>query len=162
MSKLLDFTGVTMPLGNYGLTDNSGTKTTFDANQIFYAIDGKTYGLTSARADATTGTTDYVTGAAITLTANKARLVVWCLTTTATDIPKLIAGPAVDMDNGTMLTPPQFPAIPAGLCPVAYMLVKAGATTSGTWTFGSSNWDATGVTNTTVNICGMANATPTS
>ena len=48
-----------------------------------------------------------------------------------------------------------FPDIPATEVPFAYHTPKAGTTVSGTWTFGSSNWNATGMTVGTVVNCSM-------
>lgn len=49
-----------------------------------------------------------------------------------------------------------FPDIPTTEVPLSYHTLKAGTTVSGTWTFGSSNWNATGITvGTVVNLFGM-------
>jgi len=135
-----------------GLTGISGAATTFStgATTLQYAVLGKA----ATKATVTAGaspTTDAVTGNAITLVPNKGMVVVWCL-----DLPgnvKVVAGPAADLDSaGNFKVYPQFPGVPDTLCPFAYHVIKAGSTTVGTWTFGSSNWNATGLSHTVVDV----------
>lgn len=117
---------------------------------ISYCIGGK--GFTKAAiTGGTTPTTDAATGAAITLTANHGRVVVWALD--AAGAVKCYAGPIEDLDSaGNFTVAPAFPAIPDTVTPFNYTVLKAGATTSGTWTFGTSNWNATGMTVTDVDV----------
>lgn len=135
-----------------GLTGISGAATTHStgATAVQYAIGGKAY--TKAQiSGGTTPTTDFVTGSQITLTANKGRCVVWCFDSSGN--VRVVAGPVVDLDSaGEFTLAPEFPAIPDTLTPFAYTLHRAGSTLSGTFTFGSSNWNTTGMTHTVVDV----------
>lgn len=133
-----------------GLLTATGAETVYDTTvTINYVIDGK-IDTRTAVTDGVTPTTDHVTGAAITLTANKSRCVVWGLI--AGDTVKCIAGPIVDWNGSAYNVPPSFPAIPDAFVPFAYQIIKGASTVSGTWTFGTSNWNATGVTSAIVNV----------
>lgn len=132
-----------------GLLTATGAETVYDTTvTINYVIGGK-IDTRTAVTDGTTPTTDYVTGSAITLTANKARTVVWGLI--AGDTVKVIAGDIVDWDGVAFNVAPPFPSIPDAFVPFAYQILKAGSD-AGTITFGSSNWNATGFTNAIVNV----------
>ena len=133
-----------------GLLTATGAETVHDTTvTINYVIDGKIRTKT-AITDGVTPTTDAVTGAAFdALTANKGCIFLWCLDSSGT--VKVIQGPIADMAGGSFVNPPQFPDFPDTLVPFAYMVAKA-ASTAGTITFGSSNWNATGFTNAIVNI----------
>jgi len=133
-----------------GLLTATGAETVHDTTvTINYCINGKSATKT-AITDGATPTTDYVTGNAITLTANYARTVVWGLISGGT--VKCIAGDTVDWDGSAFQVPPPFPAIPDAFVPFAYQIIKGGSTVSGTWTFGSSNWNATGITSAIVDV----------
>jgi hypothetical protein len=135
-----------------GLTGISGAVTTHStgATAVQYAIGGKAYSKAQI-SGGTTPTTDAVTGSAITLTANKARAVVWAFDSGGN--VKVVAGPIVDLDSaGGYVLAPEFPSIPDSLTPFAYTLHKAGSTLSGTFTFGTSNWNTTGMTHTVVDV----------
>lgn len=130
------------------LTGLSGAATTYSSSAFGYAIDGVAYA-NGANSGAATPTTDAATGAAITLTANKARAIVWVVNAAGTE--RVLAGPIVDWtDTTASSTPCPLPAIPAGHAPFAAHTIQGGATLSGTWTFGVSNWNATGLTVGTV------------
>lgn len=152
------YQNLTQPLGCWNLTGITGAATTYSSSACGYAIDGIAY-LDAANSTAATPTTDAVTGAAITLTANHGRVVLWCVDTSGNT--KCIAGPICDMSGGVFDENPTFPDVPSGYCPVAYTVHKGASTVSGTWTFGSSNWNATGMTHTTVNLAGMPPRVPT-
>lgn len=144
-----NLTGATAALGKFGLTGISGAATTFTTNALTlpYAIRGKAYtnAQVSAGATPTTDTASGVNnGLAITLTAGKGRCVVWGVNAAGTEL--VCAGPIVDLDSANaFILAPQFPSLPLDFCPCAYTLHKAGSTTVGTWTFGVSNWNATGM-----------------
>jgi len=145
-----------------GLTGLSGAATTFStgATAVQYAVGGKAFTKATVTGGATP-TTDAVTGTAITLTANQGRAVVWCLDSAGA--VKAVAGPVVNLDSaGNFLLAPEFPAIPDTLTPFAYTLHKAGSTLSGTWTFGTSNWNTTGMTHTVVDVLVLPNRPQTS
>lgn len=133
-----------------GLLTATGAETVYDTTAtINYVLDGVIAQLTAVT-DGVTPTTDYVTGDAITLTASHARVVVWGLISGGT--VKAIAGDIVDWDGTSFSVPPPFPAIPETFVPFATQLIKGASTVSGTWTFGSSNWNATGITSSIKNV----------
>lgn len=132
-----------------GLLTATGGETVYDTTvTINYVLDGK-IATKTAVTDGVTPTTGYVSGSAITLTANKARVVVWGLISGGT--VKVIEGDIVDWNGTAFVVPPPFPNIPDTFVPFAYQILKAGST-AGTITFGSSNWNATGFTNAIVNV----------
>lgn len=136
-----------------GLLTATGAETVYDTTvTINYVLNG-VFAQKTAVTDGVTPTTDAISGSAITLTANKARMVVWCLISGGT--VKALAGPIVDWDGVAFKQAPQFPDIPDAYVPFAYQLLKGGATLSGTWTFGSSNWNATGLTSAIKNLAFM-------
>lgn len=139
-----------------GVLTATGAETVHDTTvTISYCINGKALTKT-AITDGVTPTTDYNTGNAITLTAGYARTVVWALN--ASGAVKAMAGPIVTWDGTNFGSTPEFPPIPNDVCPIAYQIIKGGSTVSGTWTFGSSNWNATGITAATpVNVLTLPN-----
>jgi len=142
-----------------GLLTATGGVTTYDTTvTINYVLNGKIATKTAITAG-TTPTTDYVTGESITLTASKGRVVVWGLISGGT--VKVIAGPIVDWDGTNFRPAPDFPAIPDDFVPFAYQILKA-SSSAGTITFGSSNWNATGFTNSIVNVAVLPNRPQTS
>lgn len=130
-----------------GLTGISGAATTYTtANAVLSAINGKSYSK-AAVTGGTTPTTDVVTGAAfVGLTAGYGSVFVWGVNASGTI--SVCQGTVEKLDSvGAFATAaPSFPPVPDTVAPFAYVVVKAGATTSGTWTFSSSNWNATGIT----------------
>jgi hypothetical protein len=139
-----------------GMTGISGAATTFTtANAVIFAIGGKAYSK-AAVSGGTTPTTDGVTGAAFTaLVANQGCTFVWCLNA-AGDINVVQGGvDELDVDGNFKTGRPQFPILPATLTPFAYQVTKAGSTTAAAWTFGSSNWNTTGLTHTVQDVLVM-------
>ena len=144
--------------GTFAITGAANTHAT--TTVINYAIDGFGY-IKTAITGGTTPTTDALKGTLITLTANQARTVIWALdaagTVTAT------AGPVVPWNGGTTAPDygfgpsaiPQLPSWAAGSAPFAITLLKAGSTLVGTWTFGTSNWNAAGFTSVIKNLVGI-------
>lgn len=153
--------------GNYvttkaGLTGLSGAATTFTtANAVIYALLGIAFSK-AAVAGGATPVVDGVTGAAITLTKDKGTVVVWALDD-AGNI-KAVQGSVTDLDaSGNFATAaPQFPNLPDTLTPFAYSIHKAGSTTVGTWTFGVSLWNATGLSHSVKDILSMPQRPQTS
>lgn len=136
-----------------GLLTATGAETVYDTTvTIDYVLDGVIASKTAVT-DGTTPTTDYVSGDAITLTASKARVVVWGLISGGT--VKVIAGDIVDWDGTAFNVAPPMPTIPDTFVPFATQLIKGASTVSGTWTFGSSNWNATGITSSIKNVAWM-------
>lgn len=136
-----------------GLLTATGGVTTHDTTvTINYVLNGKIATKTAITTGATP-TTDYVTGDAITLTKNNGRTVVWGLISGGT--VKVIAGPITEWDGTDWLNgagAPDFPNIPDDFVPFAYQVIKGASTVSGTWTFGTNNWNATGITSTITNV----------
>ena len=150
-----DLIGLTMQCVKAGLTGISGAASTHStgATTLQYAIRGKAYSKAQI-SGGTTPTTDDVSGSAITLTANQGRVVVWSLDSSGN--VKCQAGPVVDLDSAGAFIDGKMPPMPwvdlSSRAPFAYTVHKAGSTTSGTWTFGTSNWNATGLTHTVVDV----------
>jgi hypothetical protein len=139
-----------------GLTGLSGAATTFSTGvTIVASLLGKAISK-AAVAGGATPTTDAATGLAITLKANFGTVVLWCLD--ADGNVKVLGGTTEALDeSGNFIAAPQFAAVTDDLVPFAYSVHKAGATTVGTWTFGTSLWNATGLTHTAVDIIAIPN-----
>lgn len=146
-----------------GLLTATGAETVHDTTvTIVYALDGKIKTKT-AITDGATPTTDYNTGVAFPALVGGASvagayghgcIVVWGLLWSDGSV-KCMMGPHAELDvNGNFKwDAPQFPAIPAGVVPFAYQVLKAGATASATAiVFGTANWNATGFTNVIQNV----------
>ena len=149
------FPGMTGVYSRGALTA-TGAETVFDTTvSIHYSIGGKMY-IKTAITDGVTPTTDHNTGVAFktltgTTTSGKACVFVWGLN--AGGDVKVCQGPVVDTDASGNIEDPGlfFPAVKDDIAPFAYMVAKHAGTAS-TITFGSSNWNATGFTNTIVNV----------
>ncbi len=143
--------GGNLAIGSAALTGLSGAATTYSTSAFSSVIRGvqRAKALVSGGA---TPTTDAVTGAAMTLVANQAAVFVWGVNAAGT--VQVIKGATVAWTDTTAgSTEVKLPALPDTFCPFAYVVIKAGSTTSGTWTFGSSNWNATGIViDTVVNL----------
>ena len=144
-----------------GLLTATGAVTTYDTTaSIVFMIDGKIETKT-AITNGVTVTTDYNTGlafsalvggASVANTPGHGTVMVWGLITGGT--VKCVQGSVESLDMlGNFINAPQFPALPAGFCPFAYQVLKAGATASATAiVFGTANWNASGFTNAIVNV----------
>lgn len=143
-------------LAKAGLTGLSGAVTTFTtASAVVYALLGKAFSK-AAVAGGATPTVDFVTNKAITLVAGFGTVVLWCLD--AAGNIRAVQGSTEPLDaSGVFVNAPQFPALPDTLVPFAYSVHKAGATTVGTWTFGVSNWNATGLSHVAQDIIALPN-----
>lgn len=135
-----------------GLLTATGAESVYDTTvTIQFCLKGKMGTARTAVADGDTPETGNTSGAAITLTANYGRVVVWGLKSDATVVVE--EGPVASLNSaGDFITAPLFPDIPDAVCPFAYQVIKADSTTVGTWDFGTDNWNATGVTNAIVNV----------
>lgn len=115
-----------------------------NATTLNYAIKGKFYGKAFNTALATP-TTDATTAAAfLPVLANQGSVYVVGYDK---DASAIIAsqGSIQALDAaGKFITAPQFPAIPDTMCPFGYIVVS-NISTGSAWTFGTSNWNATGV-----------------
>ena len=141
------------------LTGLSGAATTYSSSVFGYALAGRALQKALVSGGATP-TTDGATGAAMTLTANQAAAFVWAVNSAGT--VSVYKGPTVSWTDTTAnSTACPLPVIPATVTPFAAHTVQAGSTTSGTWTFGSSNWNATGIASITVrNLAGQLDSAP--
>lgn len=144
-----------------GLLTATGAVTTYDTTvTINYVLDGKIATKTAITTGATV-TTDYNTGlafpalvggASVANVPGQGAVAVWGLIAGGTVKVVMSKAKALDM-QGNFVVAPQFPPIPAGFVPFAYQVLKAGATASATAiVFGTANWNATGFTNTIVNV----------
>lgn len=139
-------------LGNAGLTGISGGATTYSTGSagFDFAIDGKVYSKTQV-SGGTTPVVDGTTGNAINLTANYGTVVVWGINSGGT--VSVYQGDEESLDSaGNFIVAPEFPQLPSTVAPFAYSIHKGGSTLSGTFTFGSSNWNTAGMTHTVVNV----------
>jgi hypothetical protein len=131
----------------------AGTTTTISSTgTIHYCIKGKT-ATKSALSNTATPTTDVTTSAAFpSLSANQGTVVVIGLDSSGN--VKAAQGPIRPLDSsGLFIDQPQFPIVPDTVCPIGYIVLKAGSTLSGTWTFGTNNLSGvTGMTYTFVSV----------
>ncbi len=130
----------------------AGTLATISStNAVMYAVEGKIQ--TKAQmTNVATPTTDAVTGAAFTgVLANKGSIFAICLDIAAA--VKVVQGSIVDLDSAGAFKQslPQFGPMPNTLCPIGYLIIKAGSTANNTtgFIFGTSNMvGVTGITYT--------------
>lgn len=157
--SLQEASGGSRAWGNFTLTGLSGAATTYSSSAVPFSIAGKMF-TKAAVSGGATPTTDGNTGAAMTLTANQAACFVWGLDSSGT--VKVYKGATQSYTDTTAnSTACPLPNIPDTIAPVAMLVIKAGATTVGTWTFGSSNWNATGIViDTVVNLAGSPSHIP--
>ncbi len=148
---------VTLAAGTTSTLSTTGTTT--------FAIRGKAYTKT-VLANVATPTTDFATGAAfLPVAANYGS--VYTIGFDHSGNLKAVQGTIVPLDgivSSNLFYPnaPQFGGLgPAGsgstnndFCPIGYIVIKNG-TTGSAWTFGWSNWDATGITATYVDVITM-------
>ena len=150
---LFDIRGGTMNLATTALTGLSGAATTVSTTGTpAYMLKGVLKASTNQSGGATP-TTDITTGAAfVPLTTGKGCVFVFGWDSSAPTVFKVAQGKVVntaDVTNGSAAY--EFPSIPATFCPVAYVTISYVG--SSTWTFGTSNWNATTTTiGTVVNI----------
>jgi hypothetical protein len=147
--------------GKAGIGGLSGAATTFTtANQVYYAVNGKAASKAALTATAVP-TTDGATGAAF-----KAQLpsTVCCYAfgLLLDGTVKVVQGtivPYTDTSANSTVVP--LPALPDTITAFAYAVIKAGSTVSTSWTFGTSNWNATGITiDTPVDVCNLPPTDP--
>ena len=118
-----------------------------------WMIGGKAYSV-AAFSSTATPTTDINTSAAfVSVPANYGCVYVLLLNTSAA--LKVAQGPLVACDNaGTFASAPEFPSFnDLTHCPFGYIVVKTTSSNTGGWVFGTSNWNAAGVTATPVDVC---------
>lgn len=155
MNNSLDMRGVTLNTTNAGLA--AGTTSTYTTTATTACLIQGKWGTTlAAQTNTATPTTDVNTGAAfVAQTDNTACVYVFGVN--AAGAIKVAQGSVVDTETGVTTTAgafkvgPQFPTLPDDFCPLGYVLIRT-APSASDWTFGSSNWDATGVTDAWVNV----------
>ncbi len=127
----------------------AGTTTTINTTgTTHYAIRGLTY-TKAALSNTATPTTDAATGLAFpALSANEGTVVV--IGYDKDGNVKACQGTIEELNSsGAFVRAPQFPGIPSTMCPIGYIILKAGSTLASDWTFGSSNLSSvTGMTYT--------------
>ena len=138
----------TRAIGKAGLA--VGTTSTYTvATAISCVVRGK-YHAFSTKTNQATPTTDASTGAAFpALAINQGTVLVFG---SEGGTIKVAQGSIEALDAaGNFRIYPKFPDIPATMCPFGYVVVKNDAT-GGAWTFGTSNWNATGITTAAVDV----------
>jgi len=137
----------------------AGTTTTISTTgTTHFAIKGKAY-TKSAMTNAATPTTDANTGAAF-VRVGTSEGSVYVVGLDKDGNVKVAQGSVVSLDSGgAFLQAPQFPVIPDTVCPIGYLVIKAGATAAAKasgWLFGTSNNSSvTGITYTFVSVIGI-------
>lgn len=129
---------------------STGTTSSYSTAAILtFSVNGFRGTPLAAQTNAASPTVDFATNAPITLGPSQSRCVVWAINQAGT--VACFAGPVVDYTNAVYTVPPQFPPIPDTHVPFAYQLLRTAAN-SGTITFGSTAWNATGYTNVIGNV----------
>lgn len=129
----------------------SGAATTWSTTgATLYCIAGKAFS-TAAASGAASPTSDTVKGttfASAPLAANTGTVFLWMYdgTGTAATAVRVAQGSVEPLDaSGNFINAPQLPVAPDTRCAFAYTVIRNGSTGSN-WTFGTSNWNATGIT----------------
>lgn len=149
-----------------GLTKGTtSTYTTTAATEC--SIDTKWTTALAIQTNTATPTTDATTGVAfVAQTDDTACAYVFGIT--AAGAIAVSQGPVVATEAGSGNTAgafknpglPPFPELPDNFCPIGYLFVRQ-APGGSNWTFGSSNWTATGITaSAVVEVDGMLPARP--
>jgi hypothetical protein len=150
MFNLSDNNALTGVFSNPALTGLSGGATTYSLTAFPFALDGILF-TRAVVSGGTTPTTNSTSNAALSATAPasgfRGALVVWTVDSGST-VRVRSRGFVTSLSGDPVVL--EFPEIPATEVPFAYHTIKAGTTVSGTWTFGSSNWNAAGITIGTV------------
>lgn len=154
----LNFPPVTGCWSKAALAASGGNTTWSTTGATIYANKGKQYS-TAAAASAASPTSDAVLGttfAARPLSPNTGTVFVWAYNGggTAATAVRVAQGTVEALDaQGNFVNLPQFPVgLDDGLTPFAYSIVRAGSTASN-WVFGTSNWNATGITVVHQDVC---------
>jgi hypothetical protein len=145
---------------NAGLA--AGTTSTYTTTATTAHVINGAFGTTlAAQTNTATPTTDVNTGAAfVALTDNQASVFVFGVT--AAGAIAVAQGSVEDTQVGVTTTAgdfivyPQFPSLPDDFCPIGYCTIRT-APSAATWTFGSSEWAATGITDTFKNVYTLPN-----
>jgi len=133
------------------------TSTVTTTNATDFIIDGKFGTQLDALTNQATPTTDHLTGAAFpALAANQGCAIVLGTTIAGGTTVVAVQGGIQDLDatGGDFIVAPSFGSIPDTMCPFAYIIIQNGSTGSA-WTFGTTSFGATGITDTFVDISMM-------
>ena len=124
------------------------------AHKMEFVVNGKACNKAAISGGATP-TTDAISGLAFTaLAANQGCVFVYALNAAGTI--SAVQGTIVPLDrSGNFVAArSEFPALPDTLAPFCYVVCKNGSTGSA-WTFGTSQWIATGMTATPVDVLAL-------
>lgn len=132
----------------------AGTTTTMSTTgTTTYAIKGKAY-TSAAKTNSASPTTDFATGLAFpALSANQGTVVVVGYDSAGSSF-RAVQGTIQALDvGGAFINAPQMPYVPDTMCPIGYIVLKAGSTLASTFTFGTNNLSGvTGMTYTFVDV----------
>ena len=153
--------GGSITLTTAGITGLSGAAATYStgATAMSFMVDGKF--LTKAQVSGgSIAATDGNTAKAFKAQA-ASTVCAYLFSIDASGNHHMSQGPVVAYTDTTALsTVVPLPAVPGNDAPFAYAVIKNGSTGSA-WTFGTSNWNATGITvDTPVNLCNIPAAVP--
>ena len=101
-----------------------------------------------------TPTTDHLTGIAFpALAINEGCAIVLGTTIAGGDTVVAVQGviEALDSTGGEFIVAPDFATVPDTMCPFAYIIIQNGST-GAAWTFGTTTFAATGITDVFVDI----------
>jgi len=149
--------GGTFATNSGGLVLDDGASTYDIATAVAYAIGGKAYSKATV-SNGTFPTTDINTGSAfVALAASQACTLVIALNAAGTVV--VMQSDVVDLDSGDDFHDnggvPSFPNVDFDTyCPIGYAVVKNGSAGSA-FTIGSSNWNATGITKSVVDVLAL-------
>lgn len=150
--------GLTMGTIKSGLvkgTNKSYTTTVTTAGMI----NGKYVTTLAAQTNTAVPTTDCVTGTSFVPMLTK-KATVFVMGQTAAGAIQMCQGSVEDTllgvttTAGDFIRAPQFPTLPDDFMVLGYALVRTAPSMSTTWTLGTDNWAATGVTTTEFVQCG--------
>jgi hypothetical protein len=135
----------------------AGTTSTYSTTNITKCcIGGKWATDLAAQTNTASPTTDINTGVAFNaIGVNQGSVFLWGVN--AAGAVKVCQGQVVNTQPGVTTTAgafneaPSFPVPPDDFCPIGYTVVRV-APSGSSWTFGSSNWTATGVTTAFVDV----------
>lgn len=151
MTQASDIRGATICIAKAGLT--AGTTSTYTtAAATGGSVGGKFVTALAAQTNTATPTTDYNGDAFTALAASEGCVFVFSLIAAGTIA--IHQGPVESLDaSGNFKIAPAFPddLDLETYMPFGYVVVKNGSTGSA-WTFGASNWTATGITDTYTDV----------
>jgi hypothetical protein len=143
--------GGTMCFSKVGLT--AGTTSTYTTTVATdFIINGKFGTQFGTQTNQATPTTDHVTGAAFpALAINQGVAIVFGTIAAGTVVAMQGDIKSLDTSAAEFVIAPPFPAVPSDVAVFGYVIVTNDSTGSA-WTFGTSNWTATGIVDTFVDV----------